>query len=461
MGTRRDFLTSAVAAAALGGPARLLAQGDGPEVLTARPASVRLLPESYPLTQVWSYGGTVPGQVLRAPQGARLYRQLVNALPDATSVHWHGVRLDNAMDGVAGLTQQAVAPGASFEYDFHLPDAGTYWYHAHNRSFEQVARGLYGALIVDEPDRPDIDRDEVLMLDDWRLSPDDGQLVGSFDDRHDHSHAGRLGNYVATNGQPRFSRDVAQGERLRLRLINAANARIFALGLSGMEGWIMAHDGMPLAEPEPMPEVLFLGPAQRVDLFVDVTAPVGETAWLVRLDDGQGYAQAGFPVIAAARDRRPAPAPLPPNPRMAVGGLDGALRLRLDMQGGAMGRMTGALLDGRPASFQELAAANRFWAFNGVVGLTDTPLAEVPQGRTVRIAMVNDTVFPHAMHLHGMHFREVLAGGGLGPMRDTLLIAADETREIAFMADNPGDWLLHCHMLSHAAAGMSTWLRVA
>ena len=111
-------------------------------------------------------------------------------------------------------------------------------------------------------------------------------------------------------------------------------------------------------------------------------------------------------------------------------------------------------------TFRQLVNANQFWSFNGVVGLTDAPLASASRGETLRLEIVNDTAFPHAMHLHGIHFREVSASGSLGPMRDTVLLFAGETREIAFAASHPGKWLFHCHMLSHTASGMATWIEV-
>lgn len=466
MPTRRDAMkaVAAAAATAAGGawPLAAHAQGAGAPELRAREVSVQLLPAEYPATRIWSYSGGIAGPSLRLPQDGRLTRRLVNELPEATSIHWHGIRIDNAMDGVAGLTQDPAAPGAAFDYDFAVPDAGTYWYHAHTRSYEQVARGLYGALIVEEPEPPEVDRDEVLLLDDWRVNPEDGQLDPSFGAMHDLSHAGRLGNVITTNGDFAHAIDVRHGERLRLRLVNAATARIFALGLKGIEGWVVAHDGMPLARPAPVPETLVLGPAQRVDLIVDVTAAEGESAWLYHMERNEGFAQSEFRVSGtAATARRPAPAPLPPNPRMDIAGLTGARHLRLVMEGGAMGRMEAAILDGRRRSFREIASAGQFWALGGMVGMPDAPLAELARGETARIAIVNDTAFPHAMHLHGLHFREVLADGALGPMRDTILVERGESREIAFVADNPGDWLFHCHMLAHAASGMTTWLRVA
>ena len=126
-----------------------------------------------------------------------------------------------------------------------------------------------------------------------------------------------------------------------------------------------------------------------------------------------------------------------------------------------MGDLRGAMMGGRMSSMRDIARSGNFWAFNGAVGGMDgPPLADVSRGETIRLTIVNDTAFPHAMHLHGMHFHEVNSGGSLGALRDTTLLDRGETREIAFVADNPGDWLLHCHMLEHAAAGMMTWIRV-
>ena len=125
-----------------------------------------------------------------------------------------------------------------------------------------------------------------------------------------------------------------------------------------------------------------------------------------------------------------------------------------------MGRMDSAFLGGERLGFRELAARGRFWAFNEMAEMTQAPLADLSLGEPVRLEIVNETAFPHAMHLHGMHFREIRDGEPVGPMRDTLMVAVQETREIGFIADNAGDWLFHCHMLSHAESGMMTWVRV-
>ena len=457
--TRRAFCAG-LAAAPLTRPA--WAQAESPR-LTARAATVQLAPDGYPATEVWSYDGLLPGPQIRLQQGSRLSRRLVNDLEVPTSVHWHGIRIDNAMDGVAGLTQDAVPPGGTFDYAFELPDAGTYWYHAHTNSMEQVARGLSGALIVEESAPPDVDRDEVLMLDDWLLDPETGSFAGNFGNPMMRSHAGRMGNLVGINGRYDFSLEAQRNERLRLRLINAANARIFVLRLEGMRGWTVALDGMPLAQPEQVSAEIILAPAQRVDLIVDVTADEGTPAALLSYADDDSWQALAEVSVTGRKSRatRGAPAPLPPNPRMEVTGLADAEIREMRMEGGAMRGMASARFEGQDMGFQQLVQRGQFWALAGQVGRGETPFARYARGETARIRLFNDTLFPHAMHLHGMHFRTVTAEGGVGPMRDTLLVMPQESAEIAFVADNAGKWLLHCHMLGHAASGMTNWIEVA
>lgn len=454
MPSRRSFLASLAALPLLPRSGWAAA----PVQLALAPLQQQIAPAQYGKTDLWGVNSSMPGPALQARQGDRLKVQVNNGLPQETSMHWHGIRIENAMDGVPGLTQDPIAPGAEFTYDFALPDAGTYWYHSHAQSVEQVERGIQGPLIVAEHDAPDVDQDLVLMLDDIRLTQD-ATVDPVFDHPHDMSHAGRMGNVMLTNGQIDARYPVRQGDRLRLRLINSANARIFALGLQGLTGWIMAYDGMPLTAPEEIPDQLLLAPAQRIDLIVDVTADAGEDAFLVQFERDGGYAQASFPVSAGTKSTRSMPAPLPPNPDHAIT-LGNARSAILRMEGGAMGGMRAAEWQGETQGMRSLAQAGQFWALNGVVGRPDAPLVRAFLGETVKLTMINDTAFPHAMHLHGMHFAEVLPGGRLGPLRDTLLMMRGETRTIAFNAHNPGKWLLHCHMLSHHAAGMGTWVEV-
>jgi FtsP/CotA-like multicopper oxidase with cupredoxin domain len=456
--TRRRFVQSVGATfAACSIPTTVRAQGEVD--LVAVEGEVQLAPSGYPKTTIWGYDGAVPGPTIRVRQGERVARRFVNRLPQASSIHWHGIRLENKMDGVVGLTQDEVASGEVFSYDFVAPDAGTYLYHPHNRSWEQMARGLSGALIVEEQDgTPEVDADQVLLIDDWRLT-DQAQIAGGFGDLHDWAHAGRIGNWITVNGMGGWRSTSQRYARLRLRLINAATARVFVLEAEGLEGWVVALDGMPLETPQPLSQ-LVLGPAQRADVIVDVTTEEGQEAKLISVERNGSFVVGTYAVNGSARVQRlDKPKPLPSNSVPTLGPLASARRAELVMEGGAMGRMRGATMNGRPATMNKLMAAGKVWSFNGSVDMPAEPLVEGAQGETIRVQIRNDTAWPHAMHLHGHHFRQVKEGR-LGTLRDTLLMQRGESAEIAFVADNPGDWLLHCHMLSHSAGGMMTWLRV-
>jgi FtsP/CotA-like multicopper oxidase with cupredoxin domain len=361
------------------------------------------------------------------------------------------------MDGAAGLTQPEVPPGAEFVYDFAVPDAGTYWFHPHRNTLEQVSRGLVAPLIVEETDAPEVDHDLVLTINDWRLD-DAAQIVADFGNMHDGSHDGRIGNHLTVNGRFELAQTVAQNQRLRLRVINAASDRVLRLAAAGLAGMVGALDGMPLAVPETF-DALVLAPAQRVDLMLDVTAAAGEPAYLLSVERDGSYALANFTVQGAAAPVRPAIGALPSN-RWVAPQLTDARSVQLLMEGGMMGGMMGATLpDGTARSMRELFGDGLAWALNGVAGMPDAPLIEVARGETVRMPIINRSVFAHAMHLHGHHFQQVTEAG-LGPARDTILIEGEAQIEIAFVAENPGDWMFHCHMLAHQAAGMMTWLRV-
>ena len=217
----------------------------------------------------------MPGPEIRVRQGERLRITVENRLAEETTVHWHGLRVPNAMDGVPHMTQKPIAPGESFVYEFDLPDAGTYWYHPHQRSFEQVGRGLYGPFIVEEREPIQVDRDVTWVLDDWRLLPE-AQISDDFGNFMDSSHNGRVGNTVTVNGRIQETFGVREGERVRLRLINAANARIFGLEFHGHRPRLIALDGQPVEPHEPEDGRVILGPAMRADLVIDMSGRPGE-----------------------------------------------------------------------------------------------------------------------------------------------------------------------------------------
>jgi FtsP/CotA-like multicopper oxidase with cupredoxin domain len=456
---RRTFLqlgAAALAAPWLPWPA--IAE-DGFIVLHAAPATAPLMGGEAGPTPVWAFNGQVPGPEIRVARGETVRVRLVNETGQPTSLHWHGIRIDNAMDGVPGLTQEAVQPGDSFDYVFKAPDAGTFWYHPHNRSWEQVARGLYGPLIVDG----DIDgrlRDLTLVIDDWRLTAEGVIDDASLGSMMDWSHAGRLGNWVTVNGRSDPLIQLAAGEAARLRLFNVANARIFDLELDGLAAELVGLDGQVFSEKRPLSGIHRLWPGQRADLVV-VPQQAG-TARLLAHNRGEAVQIARFQVGAADTAGAAAGLRLRPN-GLTEPDLADALAVDLIMEGGAMGGMASARHHGERLGMRELVEKGMVWAMNGHAGHGGEPLFSVPRGRPVRLGMVNDTRWPHGMHLHGHHVRVLSRNGAPEPhsdWRDTVAMEAQERVEIALVADNPGKWLLHCHMLEHHAGGMVTWFQV-
>jgi FtsP/CotA-like multicopper oxidase with cupredoxin domain len=466
--TRRTVLGligGTAAIAALPGKGR---SADAPRRLRAAPASAPLVGSRYPETAVWAYEGQVPGPVLRYRQGERLDIELHNDLDEATSLHWHGLRLPNAMDGVPGVTQPPVEPGGRFRYSFDLKDAGTFWYHPHANSSEQVGRGLAGALVVEERDAPAVDREELWVLDDWRLD-DRAQPVAFGGMLHDAAHAGRIGNTVTLNGFIPEAWPVRSAERVRLRLVNVANARTFALRFEGHAPTVIATDGQPCT-PHPAPDGRVVLPAGgRCDLLLDMSGAPGERFRLI----DERYPRSAYELLTIAYgERQPmrtaalaAFAGLPDNP-LARPDIAGAEPLELVLEGGAMGGMRMAALGGEPLPLRQLAQRGKVWALNGHVhgGPEDAPLFRLTRGRTYRLTLHNDTAFEHPMHLHGHHLRLLARDGRPVPVQtwhDTLLVAPGETVETAFVAEIPGTWMLHCHVLEHQEAGMMGTVEIA
>jgi FtsP/CotA-like multicopper oxidase with cupredoxin domain len=460
---RRDFIfCSAGLVSAAHMPSLALAKTtDGYFELTAGPSKQRLYRPDGAESDLWTYNGKAPGPEIRVDKGQRVKVRFINNLEEATSVHWHGIRIDNAMDGVSGLTQEPVQPGDSFVYDFVAPDAGTYWYHAHNKSWNQVARGLYGPLIIDEKNSPfDDEHDLTLVIDDWRLVGDGTIDLASLGSLMDWSHGGRLGNWLTVNGESLPTKSLVRNENYRLRLINAANARVFAIDPNRFGAKVLAYDGQSLREPIVLNYApLMLGPAQRVDLLI---SPKGDFS----IDEVSGddpYPMIGFKVDGAGMDTA-TPISLASN-NLPEPDLNNAKTFTLDMAGGAMGGFVDIVYNGKKLEGEAYRTTGQSWAFNGVANLADDPFFEVTQGDTVIIETINNTGWVHAMHIHGHHFKILSRSGAEideGELwRDTFLIGPEQTTRIAFVADNKGKWLLHCHMLEHAAAGMNTWFSVS
>ncbi len=485
--------------------------------LTAAPGQAFLLGEGRPPTSVWAYDGKVPGPVLRIPQGEPVRIVVENRLAEGTTVHWHGVRLPIAMDGVPGISQPPIAPGDTFVYEFTPPDAGTFWYHPHVDGLQQIGRGLSGALIVEERKPPAVDRELLWMIADWRLG-NDGQIAVGFGNRMEAMMSGRVGSTVTLNGRVSAREPVRAGERVRLRLVNGALARIMRLRFEGHRPVVVAIDGQPCDPHEPEDGRLLLGPAMRMDLIVDMLGEPGQRYRILDdFYDGLAYTltwltyDPGPPL--RARPLEP-PTALPPNPlpepdiaaaerhelviqggmmgggaMAGLGGMMGNGQSNGGMMGGGMmsccgmsgggskssgmmtngGTMGGGGMMGGSEGMGMAGMGSASWAINGRSMTGDgqagmAPLLTLQLGRSYVLTLRNRTAWWHPMHLHGHSFRVLSRNGAAVPHRqwgDTVLVSPREAVEVAFVADNPGDWMLHCHVMDHQVAGLMAILRIA
>jgi FtsP/CotA-like multicopper oxidase with cupredoxin domain len=397
--------------------------------------------------RVWAYNGQVPGPTLRVRLGERLRVHFTNQLPQATTIHWHGVRVPNDMDGVPHATQPPIQPGESFTYEFTPKDAGTFWFHPHIRSSEQVERGLYGVLIVEDEKPLPYTQDVVWVIDDWLLD-ETRQVLPRFNTRHDLAHDGRWGNAITVNGRTDTELKVKGGDRIRLRLLNSSNGRVYAPDFSGLDTNIIAVDGLYLREPIPL-QGFEMAPGNRVDIDIVVREAVSRV----------------FPVVDYFRPRRPnqlasivvddvgPAAPAFPSPARArvPAWREGLMvpvtkEFRLNARQGGEYGIEWTLNDEAFAGHDHAHAA-----------LT------LKRGAFARVRFVNDSFRLHPMHLHGMFFK-VLARDGVRVdepfFRDTVLIHPKETVDIGLVPLDEGDWMMHCHILEHAEAGMMTMLEV-
>jgi FtsP/CotA-like multicopper oxidase with cupredoxin domain len=398
--------------ASLEGPSA--GKADVQVTLTAQKATIRL--ESGQEVDAWTFDGRIPGPELRVRQGDLVQVTLLNKdVDDGVTIHWHGVDVPNAEDGVAGVTQDAVQPGGRYTYRFRAEQVGTFWYHTHQDASQGIKRGLYGALVI-------LPRKPLPQTLDITLPV--------------HNFSGRT---VIGRADGVQRRAVRPGTQVRLRLINTDSAPV-RIRLAGMQASIAAIDGADLAGgPARATAALEVGGGGRYDVVFRMphaavaAEVVSSKAALLLSPDGTGepIAVPSDPVFdpATRSGARPLPEQQP----------DRVFHLTI-------GRKPG-FIDGRPGYH---------WAINGKL-YPRTPMFEVEEGDLVEILLVNDSGSTHPMHLHGHHFY-VLARNGkqVQPWStDTLNMLPHERYEVVFTAKNPGIWMLHCHNLNHAADGLT------
>jgi len=409
-------------------------------------------------TNVWAYNGQIPGPVLRVKQGEMISISFKNELPQATTIHWHGVRVPNDMDGVPGVTQKPVAPGETFQYRFKALDSGTYWFHPHMRSHEQVERGLYGVLIVESPTDPVYDQEWVWVLDDWLLD-EDGAIDESFSKRALDT-GGRLGNLLSVNGKEQPAYTARSGERVRIRIINSSNARNYSLSFKGSDAKIFAVDGNITGQPLDVDNFV-IAPGNRIDIDLTISNNLNASE-LVEVSNTFFHREAeddvheGPAILATIRisgkadDLKKFPIPV----HSRIPSWEGALETPVDFTYHFDTKINlGVLWNSGPGAYFEI---------NGKQ-YGEHEVTQLRKHEFYHLRFTNGTGLYHPIHIHGM-FYKVLSRDGVEVnepfYRDTALLDYDSSIEVGVVPVDTGKWMLHCHLLEHSALGMMTLVEV-
>jgi len=387
--------------------------------------------------RAWTFNGQVPGPVIEARVGDVLEVRLTNHLSEPTTLHWHGIRLPAPMDGT-DMVQDPVEPGATFVYRITLLDAGTFWYHSHSNEPVQVRRGMYGALIVRGENEPVLDRERVLVLSDAMIDPT-GEL-SSVSHRH-----GCDGNVRLVNGAAEPELMIRGGQIERWRVINASSARYIRLFIGGRSFSALGTGGGLLEAPVQMRDAL-LAPGDRIDIAVGPFEP-GETVSVLSAPYDRGFGSGESERFATLRV----------GPRAAS---QAVIAERL--------RVIAPLVDGPLTPTREVRLGERA----GADGEVDYLINEMQHLRAKDVIVgelqvwdvVNRSTVDHPFHLHGFFFQVVERDGTAPAFRsweDTINVPAGGRVRIAWMPDDrPGEWMYHCHILEHHAAGMMAHFRV-
>jgi len=381
---------------------------------------------------------TVPGPTVRARVGDELIIHLTNNLTAPTTIHYHGMRVPNAMDGSTS-TQRAVQPGETFTYQFRVRDAGTFWYHPHVESDVQVERGLHGAVVIEESDPPAFHQERVLLLDDVKLTPE-----GVLDPDTDvvDIMSGRQGNILLVNGQRLPTMVVQPGAVERWRIINVANGRYFQLSMHGAQLTVIAWDGGRIPQSYAV-DSLLIAPGERYDLAVTMPADPA-TLQLLTAAHAHGTSTEHedprplLDVLAAGRAASTLPIPMD-GPAVDLLVVDALATVRPMVLSSEMDAMY-------PPRF---FINGERWPFNRMV--------MVRSGDVEAWEVRNDEDMDHPFHIHGLFF-QVSAVNGQAPERrgwkDTVNIPAHSSVRLAVPYGTPGMWMFHCTILEHAERGM-------
>ncbi len=449
---------------------------------------------------MYGFNGQVPGPLIRVRKNATITVRFHNRIDLPSTVHWHGVRLDNRFDGVPGLTQAAVAPGDSFVYRVHFPDAGIYWYHPHVREDIEQAMGLVGNLLVDAPE-PDYygpaNRDQALILSDLLVNAD--TLIPFGKEGPDFALMGRVGNVLLVNGEPRWALETKGGEVVRFYLTNASSSRTFNVSFGGAPIKVVAAD-VSRFEREEMVASVVLAPAERYVVEARFERP-GRYLLVNAIQGINHFAGEFEPELDTLGVVTVGTAPAAPDYGRQFGtlrrnaavsrdidryrsefGRAPDLQLRLTVETRALALATVQFMnvdtayyapvewvDGMPdMNWLSTSDQVRWILRDDATGHENMDIQwRVRQGSIVKLRLFNDPKsfhpMQHPIHLHGQRMLVVARDGvptGNLVWKDTALIPVGSTVDLLIDASNPGTWMLHCHIAEHLGSGMMAVMRV-
>ncbi|WP_394514432.1 multicopper oxidase family protein [Priestia aryabhattai] len=424
---------------------------------------------------VWTYDGSVPGSQIRVKQGDKVKVNLKNELSEPVTIHWHGLPVPNSQDGIPGVTMNAVQPGKTFTYEFTTSTPGTYWYHSHQDSVNQIDKGLYGTLIVEGEDEEKVDKDYTLVLDEWISSGessmegmDHGSMTSDKDikdtDDSTESMDGMnmdmeedmsMYNLYTINGKSAKNMEtlkVKEGDTVKLRLVNAGYIS-HKIHLHGYDFKIVSTDGQPINDPAIIKDqTVTVAPGERYDLVFKANNP--GTSYIESHDDTDAAKNMVAKIVydnSKKTNDKLNPKESLPNVDITKYGKTTNSEFSLD---------TKFDVDYKMNLGTAMKDNSMVYTINNRTYPNTEPL-DVKEGDLVKVTLKNTSKSAdHPMHLHGHFFQVLSKNGNLiegSPlMKDTLNVKPGEVYVVAFKADNPGNWMFHCHDLHHASAGMVT-----
>jgi len=456
--SRRHFIKSSLAFSAISIlPACSVTRtesGNGSLVydLTAEPAIAELVPSFQ--TNVLGFNGQIPAPTIRCRQGQEVTIKFTNKLSEPTTIHWHGLRIPIEMDGVPFLSQPPIMPGETFEYRFTPPDAGTFWYHPHMNSVKQLGMGLVGLIIVEEVVPVEFDEEHELMLKHWHLDKQ-GQWKDLMIPRLS-ARMGTPGEWSSVNGSHEPTYTLKANATTRLRIANVDNTITYPIAIEGVNAWVIAIDGNPIRKPYKLLQHK-LGPGMRVDIAF-IAPKAGERVYVRQMKGRFPFSLCDFKVIASdLPDQQPIPTlPLNPVPPLALDRAE-----EIDFVFEWEGAVSPVGKDGK--------VMPKFWLTNKRAweGMSKdnipAPLATLDLGKTYIFNLKNVTQYHHPIHIHGHTFTVLELDGRkvAEPFHtDTVLLGKNGSAKAAFVADNPGRWMYHCHVIEHMKTGLMGYIEV-